>query len=104
MKATLLIVLMKVISMALLPVMLFPMTAAADEELSLAARIYGSQEQASGLFLMPWQSAQASDVDRPPSLLNEPPQRWEAQEFERYIEWHQAHQAYRRWRLQRNNW
>lgn len=84
--------------------LLLPLSATAVEEVSLATRIYGESEQAAGLFLMPWQSAEVSDVDRPPSLLDARPEPLDQQSFNRYVQWYQAQQAYRRWRLQRNNW
>ncbi|GAB3372533.1 hypothetical protein NCG89_06335 [Spongiibacter taiwanensis] len=84
--------------------LLWPLSGAAVEEVSLATRIYGDNESAAGLFLMPWQSGEGSDVDRPPRLLAGKPEVLDPQSFQRYVEWYEAQQAYRRWRLQRNNW
>ena len=67
-------------------------------------RIYGESEQAAGLYLVPWENSQASDVDRPPSLLDAPLTELDVAEFERYAQWIEAEKAYRLWRLHRNNW
>ena len=36
---------------------------------TVGTTIYGDHEQALGLYLMPWKEEAASDIDRPPQLL-----------------------------------
>lgn len=88
----------------LLALSLLPPLAAGLEEGDLATHIYADSEGATGLFLMPWQRAESSDVDRPPSLLDAVPQQLDPEGFQRHFQWYQAQRAYRHWRLQRNNW
>ncbi|MDF1691228.1 MAG: hypothetical protein P1U47_02560 [Zhongshania sp.] len=73
-------------------------------EPAMGVTIHGSDEAAVGLYLMPWGEEPMSDLDRPPQLIDEGPQTVNAEEFQRYAEWYQAHRSYRYWRLQRNNW
>ena len=85
-------------------VLVLPVTVAALDESDFGTRIYGANESSTGLFLMPWEKSELSDIDRPPRLLNEKAQQVDADSFYRYLEWQEARSAYRRWRLQRNNW
>lgn len=70
----------------------------------VGTRIFGETEQATGLYLVPWENSRASDIDRPPSLLDAPMVGLNVEEFERYAQWVKARKAYRLWRLNRNNW
>mgnify|MGYP003646790516 CR=1 FL=1 len=73
-------------------------------EQQMGMTIHGDDEAAVGLYLMPWGEEPVSDIDRPPQLIDEGPQLINPEEFQRYAEWHQAHRAYRFWRLQSNDW
>lgn len=75
-----------------------------SETEGVGTNIYGEAEQAAGLYLVPWENSQASDVDRPPSLLDAPMTDLNVEEFERYAQWVKERKAYRLWRLHRNNW
>ncbi len=96
--------------MKIIPLILFfaalPVAAAnpVGDEQQMGMTIHGDDEAAVGLYLMPWGEEPVSDIDRPPQLIDEGPQQINPEEFQRYAEWHQAHRAYRMWRLQSNNW
>jgi hypothetical protein len=96
--------------MKIIPLILFfaalPVAAAnsVGDEQQMGMTIHGDDEAAVGLYLMPWGEEPVSDIDRPPQLIDEGPQQINPEEFQRYAEWHQAHRAYRLWRLQSNNW
>ncbi|GAA4106700.1 hypothetical protein [Zhongshania borealis] len=96
--------------MKIIPLILFfaalPVAAAnpVGGEQQMGMTIHGDDEAAVGLYLMPWGEEPVSDIDRPPQLIDEGPQQINPEEFQRYAEWHQAHRAYRLWRLQSDNW
>jgi hypothetical protein len=79
-------------------------TGATEEPPAEAAgtTIVGERESALGLYLAPWQNEAASDLDRPPGLLDVPLQRLDAARFERQVQYQEAIDAYRRERLFRS--
>lgn len=64
--------------------------------------IVGEREAAVGLYLAPWQDEHASDLDRPPALLDAPAQALDPERFQRLADYDEAIGAYRRERLYRS--
>ncbi len=64
--------------------------------------IVGDQESAVGLYLLPWQEEQASDIDRPPSLFDVPARPVDPQQFKRRVQYEEAALAWRHERLFRS--
>jgi hypothetical protein len=69
-----------------------PESAAAE---TLGTTIFGDQEQALGLYLMPWQEEAASDIDRPPQLLHLLPELGSAESAETRAVLYESINAYR---------
>ena len=64
--------------------------------------IIGDGEAPAGMFITPWQNEQASDIDWPPRILEEPAAVLEPEAARRRMELDAARAAWRRSRLQQH--
>lgn len=62
---------------------------------TVGTTIYGDHEQALGLYLMPWKEEAASDIDRPPRLLQLSPKLGSAEAAESRAMLHDSINAFR---------
>lgn len=58
--------------------------------------IIGDRDAAVGLYLAPWKNENAADLDRPPSLYDEPLTPVDGRRFHRQVQYDQGNAAWRR--------